>query len=150
MATSTRRIGSVAAEAGVNVQTLRYYERRGLLPRPARTAAGYRDFAPDTANVVRFIKRAQDLGFTLAEVQELLKLRSSPGRDRERIRRIATGKVAAIDAKIAQLHAVRDSLAALVKCCESGESLRCDIMEALNGECDSGLVTLKSGRHSTQ
>ena len=150
MATSPRRIGSVAAEAGVNVQTLRYYERRGLLPRPARTASGYRDFAPDTAHVVRFIQRAQDLGFTLAEVQELLKLRSSPARDRERIRRIAAGKVAAIDAKIAQLQAVRDSLAALVQCCESGASLRCDIMEALSGECDSGLVTLKRGRSGTQ
>lgn len=143
MATSTRRIGTVAAEAGVNVQTLRYYERRGLLPRPARTAAGYRDFAPDTAQQVRFIKRAQELGFTLKEVQELLRLRSSPARDRERIRRIAAGKVAAIDARIGQLQAVRDSLAGLVKCCESGASLRCDIMEALNGECDVALVQLR-------
>jgi DNA-binding transcriptional MerR regulator len=147
MPSATRRIGSVAAEAGVHVQTLRYYERRGLLPRAARTASGYRDYAPDTAQVVRFIKRAQELGFTLNEVQELLRLRSSPARDRERVRKIATTKMAAIDDKVAQLQAVRQALAGLVKCCESGvNSLRCDIMEALDGECDSALVTLRVGR----
>ena len=62
------RTGEVAAEAGVNVQTLRYYERRGILARPSRTVAGYRSYSAEAVRVIRFIKRAQGLGFTLAEV----------------------------------------------------------------------------------
>lgn len=134
---STLRIGAVADQAAVNVQTLRYYERRGLLPRPGRTASGYREYAPDTPDVVRFIKRAQELGFTLTEIQELLKLRSAPSRDRIRVRKIAQAKIADIDARVSRLAAVRESIAALVECCESGEALRCSIIDALNGECDA-------------
>jgi len=70
------RIGEVAARAGVNVQTLRYYERRGLLKPPARRPSGYREYSPDAVRVVRFIKRAQQLGFTLDETGELLRLRT--------------------------------------------------------------------------
>ena len=76
-------IGQAAARAGVNVQTLRYYERRGLLPRASRRQSGYRDVTDDSVRIVRFVKRAQDLGFTLDEVQEL-RLR------RERARSAAT------------------------------------------------------------
>jgi len=72
------RIGEVAGRAGVNVQTLRFYERRGLLPEPPRRASGYREYAPESVRRVRFIKRAQELGFTLAEVEELLRLREDP------------------------------------------------------------------------
>lgn len=143
MRANTLRIGTVAAQAGVNVQTLRYYERRGLLPRPGRTTSGYREFAPDTAEVVRFIKRAQELGFTLSEVQELLKLRAAPARDRARVRRIAHAKIADIDARVARLTAVRQSIAGLVECCETGEALRCSIIDALNGECEG--VAIGSG-----
>jgi MerR family mercuric resistance operon transcriptional regulator len=132
---NTLRIGAVAELAAVNVQTLRYYERRGLLAQPARTPSGYREYAPDTPDVVRFIKRAQELGFTLDEVQELLRLRAAPARDRARIRKIAQAKIADIDGKVARLVAVRDSIASLVECCENGEALRCSIIDALNGEC---------------
>src|SRR5262249_493433 len=75
------RIGTAAEQAGVNVQTLRYYERRGLLPRPPRRESGYREFPDEAVGVVRFIKRAQDLGFSLEEVEELLKLRNDKRRD---------------------------------------------------------------------
>jgi DNA-binding transcriptional MerR regulator len=136
MTNATKHIGWVAAEAGVNVQTLRYYERRGLLPRPSRTASGYREYTAETAQLVRFIKRAQGLGFTLAEAQELLKLRASPARDRSRIRKIANAKIADIDVRVARLTAMRESIASLVECCENGEALRCSIIDALNGECD--------------
>ena len=135
MSGKTLRIGAVAGLAAVNVQTLRYYERRGLLPRPARTPSGYREYAPDTPDIVRFIKRAQELGFTLEEVHELLRLRAAPARDRARIRKIAQAKIADIDGKVTRLTAVRDSIASLVECCESGEALRCSIIDALNGEC---------------
>ena len=72
------RIGEVAAEAAVNIQTLRYYERVGLLPAPDRHPSGYRSYARDAVRRVRFIKRAQELGFTLAEIGELLALRLDP------------------------------------------------------------------------
>ena len=75
-------IGEAAEQAGVNIQTLRYYERRGLLPRTPRRASGYREFPDDAVRIVRFIKRAQDLGFSLDEVEELLRLRRHSGRNR--------------------------------------------------------------------
>src|SRR4029079_12035040 len=97
------RIGAAAAQAGVNVQTLRYYERRGLLPRPPRRQSGYREFPDDAVRIVRFIKRAQDLGFTLDEIEDLLALRSEKRRNRARIRAVAETRVRQIEQKIAEL-----------------------------------------------
>src|SRR3954454_2034583 len=97
------RIGAAAARAGVNVQTWRYYERRGLLPRPPRRTSGYREFPDDAVKIVRFVKRAQDLGFTLDEVEELLRLRHDKRRDRARVRSVAEARVRQIDRKIAEL-----------------------------------------------
>src|SRR5215813_14958417 len=101
------RIGAAAEQAGVNVQTLRYYERRGLLPRPPRRVSGYRDFPDDAVRVVRFIKRAQDLGFTLDEVDELLRLRRQAARDKTRIRAVAERRIAQIDQKVAELERMK-------------------------------------------
>jgi MerR family copper efflux transcriptional regulator len=132
MAAETMRIGEAARRAGVNVQTLRYYERRGLL-RPARRApSGYREYGPDALRVVRFIKRAQGLGFTLAEVAELLRLRASRPRDRARVRAAAEAKIRDIDERVRRLRAVRRALVALVDSCAcEGSSLACPILEAL-------------------
>ena len=110
------RIGTAAEQAGVNVQTLRYYERRGLLPRPLRRLSGYREFPDDAVRIVRFIKRAQDLGFTLDEVEELITLRNDRRRDRTRIRAVAEKWVS---------H--------LLHCCRDGSTLECPIIEALDG-----------------
>ena len=126
-------IGETARAAGVNVQTLRYYERRGLLPRPPRRESGYREFPDDAVGVVRFIKRAQDLGFTLDEVEELLKLRNDRRRDRGRIRAIAERRVRQIDQKIAELQAMKKALGRLLHCCREGATLECPIIEALDG-----------------
>ena len=92
-------IGEAAEQAGVNIQTLRYYERRGLLPKAPRRASGYREFPDDAVRVVRFIKRAQDLGFSLDEVEEFLRLRRQSARNRGRIRGVAEGKIRQIDQK---------------------------------------------------
>ena len=73
------KIGEFAHDAGVNVQTVRYYERRGLLPEPDRRPSGYREYGPDALDRLHFIKRAQELGFTLTEIRELLALRLDPG-----------------------------------------------------------------------
>ena len=126
------RIGTAAEQAGVNVQTLRYYERRGLLPRPPRRSSGYREFPDDAVRIVRFIKRAQDLGFTLDEVEELLRLRNDKRRDRARIRAVAHKRVRQIDRKIAELQAMKQALAHLLHSCEEGSTLECPIIEALD------------------
>jgi DNA-binding transcriptional MerR regulator len=107
------RSGEVAARAGVNVQTLRYYERRGLLAEPVRSTGGHRLYPPDTVDLLRVIKAAQRLGFTLDEVAALLEAgrRRHPPVD---LRRLAADKVAEIDARIAVLTAVRASLTEVV------------------------------------
>ncbi|HEX8863419.1 MAG TPA: MerR family transcriptional regulator [Actinomycetes bacterium] len=114
--TTTLRSGEVAAAAGVNLQTLRYYERRGLLAKPARTSGGHRAYPPDAVTIVRVIKAAQRLGFTLGEVAGLL----DAGRHRHGtapdagLRRQAEVKLAEIDARIADLQTIRQTLAAAV------------------------------------
>lgn len=125
-------IGDVAARAGVNIQTLRYYERRGILPRARRSAAGYRLYPPDTVRLIRFIKRAQELGFTLEEIEELITLRSNSSRKRDQARALAAKKMRDIDEKLARLQAMRSALYTLQEDCECGrETLVCPILEAL-------------------
>src|SRR5262245_837880 len=128
-------ISEAADQAGVNVQTLRYYERRGLLPKPPRRASGYREFPDDAVRLVRFIKRAQELGFSLDEVEALLKLRRQSGRNRKQIRAVATQRIQHIDQKIAELGRMRAALEHLVHACGEGGTLECPIIEALD---DSG------------
>src|SRR5262249_17345885 len=124
-AESAMRIGTAAEQAGVNVQTLRYYERRGLLPRPPRRESGYREFPDEAVGVVRFIKRAQDLGFSLEEVEELLKLRNDKRRDRARVRALAERRIRQIDRKVAELQAMKKALTRLIHCCHEGTTLEC-------------------------
>lgn len=129
------RIGEVAAQAGVNVQTLRYYERRGLLEEPERRPSGYRTYAPEAVRLVRFIKRAQDLGFTLKEVHELLRLRESQPRSRAQVRELAEAKIRDIDEKTRHLRAIRKALTVLTESCACrGSALECPILEALDDE----------------
>ena len=124
-------IGRTAKAAGVNAQTLRYYERRGLIPRPARRGAGYRDYSADAVQVVRFIKRAQELGFSLDEIEALIKLRGVRRGERHRVRAIAERKIAEIDRKIAHLHSMREALETLAESCHRGGAAECPIIEAL-------------------
>jgi Cu(I)-responsive transcriptional regulator len=125
-------IGEAAHEAGVNAQTLRYYERRGLLPRPPRRESGYREYPADAVRIVRFIKRAQDLGFSLDEIEQLVRLRAVRRGDRHRVRLLAERKIDDIERKIAQLEAMRRALGDLVESCRGGHSAACPIIEALD------------------
>lgn len=109
------RIGDLAARTGVSVDALRYYERRGLLRPTGRRASGYREYPPEAAALVRFIKRAQALGFTLAEVEELVRLRA----DALAACDVAAAKVRDIDDRVRQLLALRGALAELVDACET-------------------------------
>ncbi len=124
-------ISEAAGQAGVNVQTMRYYERRGLLPKPPRRTSGYREFPDEAVRVVRFIKRAQDLGFSLDEVEELLRLRRQSGRNRARIRAVAEQKIRQIEQKISELERMKRALRTLVHSCHEGGTLECPIIEAL-------------------
>jgi DNA-binding transcriptional MerR regulator len=108
------RIGEVARVAGVNTQTVRFYERRGLLSKPRRKASGYRDYAPEAIQRVLGIKRAQKLGFTLSEIQELMQL-EEPGLHIEHVRSIASAKIRDIDERVRALKGIRRSLAALLR-----------------------------------
>jgi Hg(II)-responsive transcriptional regulator len=121
-----------AREAGVNAQTLRYYERRGLLPRPPRRGSGYREYPADAVRIVRFIKKAQELGFSLDEIEELVRLRGVRRGERHRVRAIAERKIADIDQKIAHLKSMRAALDQLVESCHQGGDVDCPIIDALN------------------
>lgn len=133
MSQETFRIGEVATQAGVNVQTLRYYERRGLLEEPHRRPSGYRTYTPEAIRVVRFIKKAQELGFTLREVEELLRLRENRPKSRAKVRSIAQAKIRDIDEKTRRLRAIRKALTVLIDSCACrGEPLECPILEALD------------------
>jgi DNA-binding transcriptional MerR regulator len=129
-------IGELATAAGVSIQTLRYYERRGFLTPLLRRPSGYREYGRDAVGVVRFIKRAQALGFSLSEVQQLLKLRrlsNSPPSRRE-AQTLARSRIADVDARIADLTRIRRALSELVDSCASGRTLHCPILETLSGE----------------
>jgi DNA-binding transcriptional MerR regulator len=107
------RTGELAERAGVNVQTLRYYERRGLLAAPARRPSGQREYAEDAVRLLRTIKAVQRLGFTLAEIEELLEL-SEHRRGTQELHQRAQAKVAEIDARIGQLQRMRQTLVAVL------------------------------------
>ena len=123
----------LAKAAGVNVETLRYYIRRGLLPEPPRRDSGYRMYPPENVERLRFIKSAQELGFTLEEIQQLLSLRVDENATAEDVRQQAQEKVTQIDAKIAALQQMRDALAHLVEQCHGeGPTSDCPILDALS------------------
>src|SRR5712692_68328 len=100
----------LAKRGGVNLETIRYYERTGLLPKPPRSRSGYRQFTPESVRRVRFIKRAQELGFSLKEIKELLALRIAPGSTRADVRKRAEAKIADIDEKVTHLRAMKKAL----------------------------------------
>jgi Hg(II)-responsive transcriptional regulator len=123
-------ISEAAQQAGVNRETIRYYERRGLLPSAPRRRSGYRELPADTVRRIRFIKRAQELGFSLDEVAELLQLRAAKPRNRTRVRAVAERRVEQIEQKIAELEALRTTLRSLIHQCHEGTTLECPIIEA--------------------
>ncbi|MBV7328542.1 MerR family DNA-binding protein [Chloroflexi bacterium TSY] len=126
------RSGQLAKAADVNVETLRYYERRGLLPEPPRRESGYRIYPEDSVSRLRFIKGAQELGFTLEEIQELLALRVDENASKIDVRQHAQDKVAQIDAKIAALQQMRNALVHLIDQCHGdGPTSDCPILEAM-------------------
>jgi Hg(II)-responsive transcriptional regulator len=126
------RTSELAGRAGVNGETLRYYERRGLLDEPPRTSGGYRDYPDAAVGLLRFIKRAQELGFTLDEVEELLHLDGGGPDGCDAARALAEARKADLEARIADLQRMRDSLADLVATCDLPRTDRsCPLLAAI-------------------
>ena len=145
------RIGKASREAGVNIQTLRYYERRGLLPKTSRLASGYREYDPATVALVRFIRNAQELGFTLNEIGELIALRDDRSRSNEDVRELATRKIEEMDRRIRQLTQMKTELAELVERCGStpcrDDCVIIDAFDDANTDCRTPRVHSISGGH---
>jgi Hg(II)-responsive transcriptional regulator len=127
------RTSELAGRAGVNTETLRYYERRGLLIEPPRTPGGYRDYPAATVDLLRFIKRAQELGFTLDEVEELLHLDTGGPKSCDAARALAEHRRADLEARIRDLQRMHDSLADLVATCDLPHADRnCALLESID------------------
>jgi len=122
-------IGKLAAKANVGVETIRFYQRRGLLPVPSRKT-GTRRYGGDAVRRLRFIRQAQSAGFTLAEIKELLAL--DAGEDRARARELAQTRLKALNQKIAELESARESLKRLARSCAEGKTGPCPILQAFD------------------
>jgi MerR family copper efflux transcriptional regulator len=128
-------IGAVARRAGVAIDTIRYYEREGLLPEPMRRPSGYRSYGEGTVAQLRFIRRAKTLGFTLEEIRELLALSADRQRGIKAVKQRAQRRLADIESRIAELERVRSGLAELVAACPGhGAPEQCPILRALDAE----------------
>lgn len=128
-------IGTVARRAAVSIDTIRYYERAGLLPAPRRRASGYRDYDPGVVERLRFIRRAKDLGFTLDEIRELLALSTDRERGVKSVKRRAEARLEQVRQRIRELQRVQRGLQQLIDACPGHGALeRCPILRALGGE----------------
>ena len=131
------RIGQIAKLSEVNLQTIRYYEREGLLPHAQRLASGYRVFSTEDVRRVRFIKRAQELGFALKDIKELLSLRQSNGAGCSDVRGLARTKIADVERKTRNLQEMKRALSQLAAACPGkGPAGDCPILDSLNREGD--------------
>lgn len=131
----TLTIGKVARRAGVGIDTVRFYERKGLIADPPRSDSGYRHYPEDTVARLRFIKKAKELGFSLKEIRELLSLRAQPTGSCADVRSRASKKIEDINRRIASLEAMRNALQGLVwECSSDGPRTECPILHALGSE----------------
>lgn len=134
---TTYKIGEVASRAGVNKETVRYYEKRELIPEPDRRRSGYRIFTKRHIEQIKFIKRAQELGFTLSEIKELLSLRLDGNTSCEQVRKKAESKREEVKEKIKDLKGIKNVLGELIENCKAdGTTEECVILNALEGEKD--------------
>lgn len=133
---TTMTIGRLAQGAGIGVETVRFYERKGLLEQPSRAASGYRQYPSGTLTRLRFIRQAKDLGFTLPEIQELLSLRVSPGASCAEVQERIQAKIDGIEEKISSLDRMRRALRGMAGTCLSGAlpTSECPILDALEKE----------------
>lgn len=130
-------IGEAARSLGVGVDTLRYYERIGLVPRPARTAGNARLYDEQDLSRLRFIRRAQKMDFSLEEIGLLLRMRADPANARDEVRTLTASKLRVIDARLGELTQLRDELRLLLNLCKAGGE-GCPILDELDAPDDAG------------
>lgn len=131
-------IGRAAKAAGVRIATIRFYERRGLIAQPRKPESGYRTYPPETVERVRFIRQAQEIGFSLAEVAELLSLRADPQADCADVRGRAIEKRAEVQTKLDRLSQMREALDELIASCPGGGEVKaCTILDAMQREASA-------------
>ena len=142
----TRRIaiGVLATHTGANIETIRYYERVGLLPAPARSSGGYRLYGTDHLKRLNFIRRARVLGFSLADVRKLLTLADQRRRPCAEVRAVAAAHLEDVKGKIADLKVMERVLADTIARCEAGSGSHCPMIDALYTNGDSGRRTAAS------
>jgi MerR family transcriptional regulator, copper efflux regulator len=132
---STLTTGQLAKAAGVNVETVRYYERRGLLPEPDRRPSGYREYPESEVGRLGFIRRAQELGFTLEEIGELLSLRMRPRTTTAEVRSRVAAKIEDVEERISSLERIRSALRTMAGACDvHGPLGDCPFLEALEAQ----------------
>lgn len=138
-------IGEVARRAGVAVDTVRFYEREGLIPRPARTPAGYRQYPAEAVERLRFIRRAKEIGFSLGEIAGLLDLAVRPGAECAAVRTRAEAKLSSVEAKIRDLESIRAALTRLVEACGAGRTTaECPILDCLGRDVADTADTMET------
>ena len=130
-------IGAVARSVGIGVETVRFYERKGLIAPPPRTPSGYRQYPDETIDRLRFVRRAKELGFTLDEIASLLALRVEAGTACNDARQLAQARLADVESRIRDLRRIADALGELVVACEvERETKACPLLDALTPEAE--------------
>jgi Cu(I)-responsive transcriptional regulator len=140
-------IGEAARGSGVSAKMIRYYEQAGLIPPAERTASGYRDYSSRDVHMLRFVRRARDLGFSVAEIDELLQLWRDRSRQSADVKRIALGHVASLERKIAELKQMAATLSHLAECCSGDHRPDCPILDELENatELSAGEIQRRGG-----
>jgi MerR family transcriptional regulator, copper efflux regulator len=131
-------IGEAAARSGVSAKMLRHYESLGLLGDVPRTESGYRQYSEREVHLLRFIRRGRDLGFSMAEIAELLRLWQDRDRASSQVKKIAQAHIADLDRRLAEMQAMRQTLLQLTQCCHGDERPDCPILEGLAGGTATG------------
>lgn len=143
-------IGGLAVAAGVGVETIRFYERKGLIARPRRPERGFRAYPNEAVRRIRFIRQAQQLGFSLKEIEELLALRADPATDCADVQRRASAKLVEVERKMAQLQRIRAALETVIAACPASGTLDgCSIIEALESNVSDADEDRPSDRSDT-
>jgi MerR family mercuric resistance operon transcriptional regulator len=136
--TTNLTIGKQAEQTGVGVETIRFYERKGLIRQPTKTGSGYRRYSDDDPRRIHFIRRAQDLGFSLREIKNLLEMDVKAGVSCPNVRPITRAKLEEVEGKIEDLRRIRSALVRVNRCCgpgSSGKSDRCRILDCFQDGC---------------
>ncbi|MFN4203912.1 MAG: Cu(I)-responsive transcriptional regulator [Tabrizicola sp.] len=126
-------IGEAARASGVSAKMIRYYEETGLIPAAGRTGSGYRTYGPKEVQILRFVRRARDLGFPMDKVAELLALWRDRGRASADVKRLAEAQIAALDQRIREMQAMQATLGHLVHACAGDDRPDCPILDDLGG-----------------